>query len=91
MSFLDPKAASAYLREKYAISLSPKWLANRRNRGRDPRFVRFMRRWPRYTPQWLDDFALGRDAGISPPMCCGDDETPDMAPEPDALDGGAGT
>ena len=47
MSFLDTKGASAYLREKYAISLSPKSLANRRNRGLGPQFIRFMRRWPR--------------------------------------------
>ena len=57
MSFLDPKAASAYLREKYAISLSAKSLANRRSLGLDPRFVRFVRRWPRYTTKALDDFA----------------------------------
>jgi hypothetical protein len=57
MSFLDPKAASQYLREKYAISLSAKSLANRRSLGLDPRFVRFVRRWPRYTMKALDDFA----------------------------------
>jgi hypothetical protein len=89
MSFLDPKGASAYLREKYGISLSPKSLANRRSRGLGPRFIRFMRHWPRYAPPWLDDFALGREAGISPPV--GDDEAPDPASVPDARHGGAGT
>ena len=57
MKYLNPSAASAYLREKYGISLNPKSLANRRHLRLDPKFVRLARRWPRYTQQALDKFA----------------------------------
>jgi hypothetical protein len=63
MSFLDPKAASQYLRDRYGIPYCPKSLANRRSLGLDPRFVRLARRWPRYTTKALDDFA--RDLSIN--------------------------
>jgi hypothetical protein len=56
-SYLDPKAASEYLKERYDISMTPKSLANRRHLGLAPKFVRLARRWPRYTPEWLDEFA----------------------------------
>jgi hypothetical protein len=56
-SYLDPTAASGYLKERYGISMTPKSLANRRHLGLGPKFVRLARRWPRYTPAWLDDFA----------------------------------
>lgn len=57
MKYLSPAAASRYLEEKFGLSLSPKSLANRRWLGLGPRYVRVARRWPRYRPQDLDNFA----------------------------------
>ena len=57
MKFLSPALASRYLHENFGLKLSPKALANRRCRGLGPRYVRVARRWPRYRPQDLDNFA----------------------------------
>ena len=57
MKFLPPTNASKYLWEEYGIKLSPKALANRRHLGLAPHFVRLARHWPRYTEEWLDDYA----------------------------------
>jgi hypothetical protein len=57
MKYLSPSDASDYLQEKFGLRLSPKSLANRRCRGLGPRYVRVARRWPRYLPRDLDDFA----------------------------------
>ena len=57
MKLLAPTDASAYLRERYGITHTPKTLANRRHLGLAPTFVRVARRWPRYTKKSLDAYA----------------------------------
>ena len=57
MHYLSPKAAAAYLLDRYGLPYTPKTLANRRHAGTRPRFTRLAKRWPRYKAEWLDDFA----------------------------------
>jgi hypothetical protein len=61
MKYLSPKAAAAYLVDRYGLPYTQKTLANRRHAGLGPRYTRLAKRWPRYKAEWLDEFA-------SPPL-----------------------
>jgi hypothetical protein len=60
--YLDPISASDFLQQRYNMRCKPGTLSKWRCLGGGPTFV-LIGRFPRYTEQWLEEFALSRMSG----------------------------